>query len=854
MGQTNAGRGWKERAADALGPLLLVALAAAQLGPGLRDGLSPPISWDHGAHLGKAMLTARELLPALRGWTDAVEAGVPLNTLYSVGGTAFLLFVRALTPFLDWLGSYAIAIVAVRALVGLSAHRLARVAGGGRVAGFLAGLFALVDHGDHSEGGWFYDIQFGVWPVSLAIAFFVFGFADLLEARLRGRTGLLPRAALLFGAALVSHQMSLIGLLVFSPAYLVMRWLERGSTEDSTFADDLRTLASTVGTGVLISAFWLVPMLAQRHEMSQHGQLYRSLTELGHGALVGEFVLRAGSFTGVACAFGVLRGLFADATRRTFAVVALLLVLVASRDWLVGTDVLSLFPSLGALMYPRFMMLAKPLYFALAGLALAELASSARNDTARLWQDRRGKLSVALVLVLLLPFGPGLYAGVVETAIHREVPYARSEPMFRDFLAYAEWERGRAAADGYYRVAYHNTASHLFQAASAFTGRPAHKIGTLIAEVFGNTSPSGALTTLAAMNVRRVVSFGAPPPSILGHSHPVARFGSIRVDDLDAFDPRVALDPSGASNPTVVAMERDRVVIEPRGARTIVVRRAFASGFAASADGRSIAISPEPVPGAHPLRLMRLEVPAGARRVEVRYRAFRPVDVVGSLFTLIGLLASIVVVLPQPRVRAFRERLAARSAFLTRPRALAGIGLFVFAALVAGVLRAVAGRGFDAGVSIDRARVEVQHLDGRRTPCDAPRRDGGPGHQCPMADWTYVGPTVQTVEGRLHRCVWAHPIGGADRLSIEFPSEALGESLRVGAGIGDEAFGDRGPDVAFRVLVDERELGVLALPWRSQWIERTFPIVPGGHRVRFEVVAVDPARRFVCFEASSPRP
>ena len=67
--------------------LAVVALVATiQLWPGLSDDLSPPISWDHGSHLGKAMLTAQELLPfSLRGWTDLVECGVPLGTLCGAG-------------------------------------------------------------------------------------------------------------------------------------------------------------------------------------------------------------------------------------------------------------------------------------------------------------------------------------------------------------------------------------------------------------------------------------------------------------------------------------------------------------------------------------------------------------------------------------------------------------------------------------------------------------------------------------------------------------------------------------------------------------------------------------------------
>ena len=128
----------------------LLALAVAQLWPGLVQGLAPPISWDHGSHLGKAMLTA-ELLPSLRGWTDLVECGVPLNTLYTPSGTLWVLLFRLFTPFLAWHQSYAIAIVGFRFLVAFSVLRLSRAAGAGVLPAALGGVLALADTGDHSD-------------------------------------------------------------------------------------------------------------------------------------------------------------------------------------------------------------------------------------------------------------------------------------------------------------------------------------------------------------------------------------------------------------------------------------------------------------------------------------------------------------------------------------------------------------------------------------------------------------------------------------------------------------------------------------------------------------------------------
>lgn len=835
-----------------LPPLLLVALAAAQLWPGLSHGLGAPISWDHGAHLGKAMLTAQEMLPFLRGWSDSVEAGVPLNTLYSVGGTAFVLLVRALTPSLEWEQTYALAVLAVRALVGLSAYRLARAAGGSRVAGFFAGALALADHGDHSEGGWFYDIQFGVWPVSLAIALLMFGLADVVQARREGRTGLCPRAAILFGLSLVSHQMPLLGLIVFAPLYVSMRWLDEGSSVRA----ELRSLVPTLLLGGLLSAFWLVPMLAESHAMSRHGQLYRSFTELGEGAPTGIFVLRGGAFTVVLCALAMLRGLFARGPRRFYAVFGTLLIVISARDWLVATNLLRFVPALGSIMYPRFLMLAKPLEFALAGLLVGEAVEAALRETRESFGSPRGRFAVALAVLAILPFSRGLANGIRTTAVAREEAYTSTDPLYQDFLAYAAWEREQARHDGFYRVAYQNPESHLFQGAPAFTGVPAHKIGMLIAEVFGNTTPSGSADALRAMNVKRIVFVGPPPTAALVGAHRVAEFGRIQVHDLDDFDGAVAIDPTGATRPRVARLERERVVIRPNGARRLVVRRAIAPRWKARVDGREVPLSFVRVPHAFPLRLMALDVPAGARTVELAYESRSASTVVGSLATLLAILVILGATLPVARLALVRatvseridgalDALAARVS--TKQAAFGVVGVGLALALVVGLRR-----GFDARAELPAARVTLVRADGTRVPCDGTRPTGEPGHQCPNAEWNYVGPMVQTVEGELRQCLWAHPAGAGERIEIEFEHAALGRELRVGAGIGDEAMGnDAGAPVRFTTLVDGRELGSIEVPFESDWRERRYAVSSGEHRLVFQVGAPDPSRRFLCFEATS---
>lgn len=834
--------------AASAGPAALVAMAAIQLGPGLREGLAPPISWDHGAHLGKAMMTAQQLLPSLRGFSDSVEAGVPMNELYSLGGPAFVLLVRLFTSWLPWTATYALAVLAVRALVGLSVYRLVRAADGSRFAGFLGGAFALADHGDHSEGGWFYDVQFGVWPVSLAIALLFFGAAELVARARRGDRSFPILGAACFGLALVTHQMALLGLAAFGCLFALNEALERAGG----FGRAAATFAATTLAAFALAAFWLVPMLAGSDEMARHGQLYRSYLELGEGAASGSFVLRSGPFTGVLCALAVLVGAFAGGARRLYALLVGALLVASARDAVVEGGLLRALPGLGAIMFPRLLMLAKPLEFALVGLFLVEAASPVARGLRERLGEARGRVALAVALALLAPFLPGIAKGIHTVALERHVATTVDDLVFPHFVEYAAFERARRR--GFYRVAYLNPHSHLFQGAPAFTGVPAHKIGALIAEVFGNVTGLGSPEALDAMNVRSIVAVGGLPPQYAHDVRRVAQFGPIEVYDRASFDPRLALDPSGSSVPRVVSHGHRTTRIEPRGARTLVLRRAYTRHARGEADGRPVTLRPRRVEGAHPLRILEIDVPAGARTVTVDFDPPRTLDrVVGVASALTWLGFAFVLVARTSRARkaldAFHDALGARIEAWLTPSRIVTVASSVLVALA--VIAFVRTPRFDARGALGSATVRIE-APGGSFACDQPREEGRPGVRCPGPEWQYVGPVVQAVGGQLRDCVWAHPAGSAGSLVIRFPRARLGGRLDVSAGIADEAMPDGGEAVRMTLSLDGRGLGEVAAPFRPEWVSRSFAVTPGEHVLELRVTARETARRAFCFSATSP--
>ncbi|AKF05890.1 6-pyruvoyl-tetrahydropterin synthase-related protein [Sandaracinus amylolyticus] len=831
-----------------LAPLTLIGVAIAQLWPGLSADLSPPISWDHGSHFGKAALVWDELLPWLRGWTDRVEAGVPQHTLYTPTGTIWILLFRLFTPHLEWHQTYALAFVGFRALVSLSVYRLARVAGAGRIGALAAGLLMLADWGDHSEGGWFYDVLFGVWPMALAMSVFFLGLADLLAFLDGGRRAQGARAMALLGIALFSHQASLLALGAIGPALLVMR-----AVEQPHLRRDVARLTSVFVVAGLVACWWMLPMFAHTAWMDDHGQLYRSAPDIGARFLDGTGILNGGPWVGPLVGLGLLTGVLSRGHRRVLAVGALIAMLISTPGWLLQLDMVRWLPPLGRIVFPRMMMIAKPLLFALAGCVVHDLVARVAPMLARTWSTWRGRVSLALTLALCAPFLADAPETLARVLITREATYTSTLADWEDRRAAWAWLRAQPSTP-FFRVLHFDQSTHLPQAAPAFSGHPGIIHGVLVGEAFRNTPDTLDPDALRAINVRYVVATSLPG-ELRRAAHEVQRFGGQRVFELDGWTGAVVVDASTGARADVTNLERERVVFDPRGAREVVVRRAFAPGWRAYANGRALEITPEPVPGSARLRLMRVAVPEGASRVELRYGALFFPTAMGMLLTLIGALV-IVLYAAWPRVPerhrarviALRDRVWARVPSRLRANAHLVVIALPFLAILLAMLRAASGHHF--AYDLERARVSIRHDDGRSELCtDTPQDDEG--WQCASAPHVSIRRTSQIVDGWFRGCITAHP-PPSGTLVIEWPEAPLRGALRVGAGISDETHaGGVGAPLALRVIVDDTERAQLVIPNGREWVQRDVETDGGTHALRFEIDAEDPNRRWLCFDAVS---
>jgi hypothetical protein len=845
-----------DRISRALSLSVIAAVAIAQLWPGLSHGLSPPIGWDHGSHLGKAILTWNHLLPSIRGWTDLVEAGVPLNTVYGPAGLIWVLLFRCFTTHLEWHQTYALAFAGFRVLVGWSVYRLARVAGAGRLGAVAAGLIALADQGTHSEGGWFYDVLFGVWPMSLAMCVLFFGVADLLvyveEGPLtrKGRWAR-ARAMLLLGAALFSHQMCLVAVVLVAVVLVIARTTD--GRERPMLRETLTRLVPVLVIAGMIAAWWMLPMLGLSAWLDDHGQLATTAEDVGSRMARAEGIWYVGRWGGVFVATGIVVGLFSRGTRRTIALVAALATLVYTVGWFLTFDAARWLPPLGRIVYPRMMMIAKPAFFALAGVVVTDALKHVGPSLRKIVGKASGIAGLVATCALLVPFSIELPGAVDELLLHRDVGTTATTPEWNDFNAAWQWVRERPR-DAFWRVAYVHDGTHLGQASPAYTDRPGHTPGVLVGEAFRNTPDSADPDALRAINVRYVVAFSGLPPRLAQQCDPVATFGAARVCELRDWTSAVVSDADGVHHPHVRHLEDARVVFDPDGARSVIVRRALAPGWSATIDGQAATITEERVFDSPHLRLMRIAVPEGAHEIVLSYRNTGPLDLLGLLATLLGLASVLVLTSASARAVALRDRIAegaSRGFERLPPRVRDELEkrwpVWAVVLPLVGVTLMIArnASGVHLAYRLNDATIRVA----RPTGDDVCQEPDANGIRCGSAPEVVVGRTSMCIDGRYHSCITAGPAHGAP-LRITWDDIAIGGTLTLGAGISDttQAHGEGSP-VMVRARVDGAQVVELAVPNGRAWIEDRAPIESGTHDLEIEIESSDRRRSEFCFDA-----
>ncbi len=518
-----------------------------------------PLSADHTVHLTRTWMWAQELAHGnLRGWSPVWFFGTPVGELYPVLGDAIVIAFRVLSfGLLDWPTAYALGFTLVFLTQGWVLLRAGRALGWGVLPGLVAATLAMIDVGAYREGGFIYTVYYGVWPQALATSFTWLGIAELTGLP-RAHDGpahrrSIARAAAAMGAALLAHPMSMAVFALAGPIVVFTTGLGSAARLRKSTAGGL--VAGVLG--VALALWWLVPMFSHRAWMASYGWLWQPLDVLVARALEGRWAQSMPPLVGHCVTGGILlTALVGSRPARAFAVVALALWVLSTRDipWLLRLDLVS--EGFTHLQYQRFLTAAKPGLFLMAGAMIGGVA----HLGGRAW-----RLSGAPRAAAVLAWGVVLATGVGITAQQREefaknpvsdvqlVRLPQMPELDADYAALRTWMRDtwRSRDRDFRFVVRDQRNTHWFMDLPVFTeGAQILKLGFTPGDNFVHKPERGPSDLLDRAGVRYEIHRGQRK-----RRGEVARFGMLSVVERDRWPSTALAELHGEG--TVEVLEDD---------------------------------------------------------------------------------------------------------------------------------------------------------------------------------------------------------------------------------------------------------------------------------------------------------
>jgi hypothetical protein len=709
-----------------------------------------PLSADHTVHLARIWMFADTLAGGhVRGWSDAWFLGTPVGELYPVLGDLLVIAVRVLSAgLLDWHQSYAIGFSIAFLVPAYAMLRVGRTLGLGAAPGLVAGLLVLCDAGAYREGGWIYTVGYGVWPQHLATGLSWLGLAELAVAATEDDASKVRRhlgtAALAIGGAILAHPMALPSIAIGAPLLVLVVGLRPWRR--------LPRVAAIAGLGtalgLLVAAWFLVPMLAHRGWMASYGWTFMPLSRLAHEAMEGRFAQHMPTAVGAAIALGLLlQAVRGSARGRFLGALALLLWILSSEDvlWELRLDRLS--AGFLHIQYQRFMEAAKPGLFLAAGAAIGMLLAAARQALARGLPTPATARPVAVAIAgVAVSLCAWMVVGQRASMREHEVGVVQLHRMPRpssldsDYPALVAWLKAQwdDRGDAFYRmtvVAPRNL--HWFMDAPVLTGMPLYKQGFTPGDNFVHKPESGKDAVLDRARVRYVVV----PQGRGGRGKEVASFGELRVLERTGWDALPIAWLEGPGEVQVLDAEPDGGPIRLRvsgtgGASRLVFAIAGHPRWELTQDGAPIAWVEAPIWGDGPdatLEARRggelrggkalgddgteptlIAADVGDGEVILRYRARTARDVIAGLVSVLALGACLGLAFATrrwPGATTIVQRSVDRVALVMHPAVLGAV--LVLAGGIAGMRwrdAAVEDAGLAVGRVLEgRAKVSGAH-------------------------------------------------------------------------------------------------------------------------------------------------
>jgi hypothetical protein len=743
------------------------------------------LNTDHAPHCFSAYQFWTEMLGKgrIRGWSHFWSFGYPAGELYPFGAEVWVAAFYALTfGLLGWIWTYAVAMTAMLMFATFAMFVFAR-----RFFGITAGVVAAAlwigDPGAWYQGGWFWHIGLGVWPVSLGMAMTLLALvklADVLsperEARRRWDC---TWAALWMAASLITH---LLPLVVY-PIALPCLWLNERARQGRLPGWMTARFVASVAIGFGLASFSLIPMMARSNLTMDLGVAGYSLEDLAHR------IVELRAFEGVWQLIHVLALVGGIVAMRNRARAGLFFVLCGAIFVLLSSNiVVSVFHlerlSKGFLKIEnqRMLLVAKLFWYPLAGHAVALIARRPRISSDSV---PRSPLPIVGFLVLVSAIGAPLLRPVAthiyNTQVNKPLQHQGEDPIWRDLQSFFAWSRAaKQSTTDFYRIAYKtHPHHHIFTISPIFNQTPIYKVGYTSTQIFRSFPMSTEPELLEALSVKYMVADSDvnDPSLVLERT-----FGQLRVYRFTRYHPHHPFTLIGGGQGELVRFEPELIQIRLQGTTPGTKLKLHVNAFPrweATLNGRHVPISPATAYGMEYPFLM--EVPASDGDLVFRYQR-RAIDWAGLVVTWLALVGLALVVIDRNGWLAWRQSwypsllAVARPARAVAPGAAGGIAL-LGAAFVA--WRLTTPPQLSPGSVFDLpAAASTLSLGGRscqvRGPSDwrcgdnhvtATIVSGGFGtHYCMNAP--AVGTLVVNVDARLGRFLEGRYDGGAAQGTI----------------------------------------------------------------------------------------
>jgi hypothetical protein len=848
-----------------------------------------PTDHDHTVHYFKAWQLEHEFLLDGRfwGWSQEWFAGYPAQYLYPVGGDLLVVGVHVLSlGLLTFSQAYALAIAIFWTLRGYAVYRLAAT-GFDRWVGVLAGVLFMTDTAANRIGGWYFAMNFGVWPMSLAVALVVLAVSRtpaLLDDR---RPRDIAIVALLLGAALLSHPFAIIYFGLTASVLLFAYWLVDRRGE---WAVGSLRLVAAAALGGALALFWLAPFMTSSSFMDPNfGGRWASLFQMGRKLY--HLNLFPGTWS-LVVAFGFAGTLMLLWRRQllplTVGLLTLAFMVVGSTDFLAGFHVLEAFPSLQRIHFKRFITLLKPYWVVAAAFAVVQLVRTGGSACLEQWRGRSEGAAfgasgswaiwgrVFVVGLCLTPLLVPFFAEFGSQHLSRSLtePDERAHRRARDQLV--QWVREHHSEDeSFYRIAmWLSRHDHRFVDLGARLPVPLYKIGYMPATSFVYRFEAGDPKLLEAIDVRYVVSLRPRREPFL---EPIEQFGRLRLYRFKRWDGEPFEVVEGSGSVEVKSFDTESIVLEagPSSSGRLRLNVSHFDRWHATRNGEPIEIEARALEGFDfkhdETGFMTVELEPGTYRFEFR-RGW--IEWTGLLISLLALGLVLALVAADRRwgpLVPLGDRLDGAQSRLTEwldahPVVVGWLGR---GALVGVLLFALGLVWYSPAVDVrDQPfgeAIETVHYDFADELREASVSVGERGRSracrqvmdrfvCGREIWKHVHTRVEDFgpSHSMYRCIRAHPVGEGP-IRLQFAGVPTGDAIVGHFGVAESGQRPGAPPVRLTVAVDgvERWSGETKRDQEVFTFRTPMPesAEEGRATVQFKVDAPDTGKRHFCFNA-----